>query len=59
MVKVYAIQVAGISCTNCANNIKVILTQKIEETTMKVNVNVMQEKVYITTNKDQTIQQVI
>ncbi len=52
MVKVYAIQVAGISCTNCANNIKAVLTQKIEETTMKVNVNVMQEKVYITTNKE-------
>lgn len=59
MTKVYAIQVAGISCINCANNIKAILAKSVDDGSMIVNVNVMQEKVYLTTDCSETPQRVI
>lgn len=59
MTKVYAIQVSGISCINCANNIKVVLAKSVEDGSLIVNVNVMQEKVYLTTNCPETPQRVI
>lgn len=59
MTKVYAIQVSGISCINCANNIKAILGKSLDDGSLIVNVNVMQEKVYLTTDCPDTPQKAI
>jgi len=50
--QVYAIKVAGIRCVKCAGNIKNLLIEKVDDATLKVEVSVMQENVYITTNSD-------
>ena len=57
--QVYAIKVAGIRCVKCAGNIKNLLIEKIQDTSFSVEVSVMQENVYITTNCDETPEKVI
>lgn len=49
--KIYSIQVSGIKCTNCAGKIKTAIGEKVPET-VKVTVNVIQEKVYVTLDND-------
>lgn len=57
--QVYAVKVAGIRCVKCAGNIKNLLIEKIEDSSLRVEVSVMQENVYITTNCDETPEKVI
>jgi copper chaperone CopZ len=49
--KIFSIQVSGIKCTNCAGKIKKALSSSIPEI-VKVTVNVIQEKVYVTLDND-------
>jgi hypothetical protein len=56
---VYAIKVAGIRCVKCAGNIKSLLIERIADSSLRVEVSVMQENVYITTNRDETPEEVI
>lgn len=49
--KIFAIQVSGIKCTNCAGKIKKALASSVPEIA-KVTVNVIQEKVYVTLDND-------
>jgi|LakMenEpi03Aug12_release.lakeMendotaPanAssembly.Ray.scaffolds.fasta_scaffold846999_1 hypothetical protein len=57
--QVFAIKVAGIRCVKCAGNIKNLLIEKVEDSSLRVEVSVMQENVYITTNLDETPDKVI
>jgi hypothetical protein len=58
-IQVFAIKVAGIRCVKCAGNIKNLLIEKVEDSSLRVEVSVMQENVYITTNLDETPDKVI
>jgi copper chaperone CopZ len=53
--KVYAIQLSGISCTNCVAAIKKILTEQLHDSSAKISVNVMSEKVTLTVYNDATV----
>lgn len=52
--KLYAIQVSGISCAGCAGSITKVLTDNLVEKQLKITVNIMQEKIYLTVGEDNT-----
>ena len=55
----YSLQVSSISCINCAANIKAILNNGLMDPSVKVNVNVMNEKVTLTVFKDEVVNKAI
>ena len=57
--KVYSIQVSGIRCTNCAGKIKKGLGEGLNDPDAKISVNIIQEKVSLTTFKDTALQQAV
>jgi copper chaperone CopZ len=48
---VFSIQVSNISCVNCATALTALLTNNIEDRSLKVSVNIMNEKVTLTALK--------
>ena len=57
--RVYSLQVSGISCINCATNIKKILSGSLTDPEVGISINIMSEKVTITTLKEENVDEVM